>query len=57
MNYNEKKAAVREEAIQWQYEAAEKDYSYEELVEFQEHFEKLAKRYGLLGEFRENSIL
>jgi hypothetical protein len=30
--------------------------SWGELADWQEHFEKLGRRYGLLQEFRENSI-
>lgn len=32
-------------------------YSYGELVEFQEKFAKLGKRYGLIKELKENGIL
>lgn len=54
--YTRNKAVARQEAIDWQKDVANHDYSYGELVEFEEHFEKLGKRYGLLKEFRENGI-
>lgn len=55
--YQEKKEAARQEAIDWQYEAAEQDLSYGELAETQGRFERLGRRYGLLQEFRENAII
>ncbi|MBP5413556.1 MAG: hypothetical protein J6Y47_09935 [Bacteroidales bacterium] len=54
--YQERKAAARETAIQWQYENMDYQYSYEGLIILQEYFYKLGKRYGLLTEFRENGI-
>lgn len=54
--YARKKASARQEAIDWQKDVANHDYSYGELAEFVMHFEKLGKRYGLLKEFRENGI-
>lgn len=54
--YATKKAVARQEAIDWQNDFANHNYSYGELVEFGEHFEKLGRRYGLLKEFRENGI-
>lgn len=57
MTYQQKKEAARQEAIDWQYEAAEQNLSYGELADAQEHFEGLGRRYGLLQEFRENCII
>lgn len=54
--YARKKACARQEAIDWQNGVANHNYSYRELAEFGEHFEKLGRRYGLLKEFRENGI-
>ncbi len=56
MTYIDKKAEVRQEAIDWQTTWENNNYSLGEIVVFQEHFEKLGKRYGLLKEFRENAI-
>lgn len=56
MDYQTKKAKIRQEAIDWQIEASNKNYSYGELACFARHFEKLGKRFGLLREFRENAI-
>ena len=47
---------TRQEAIDWQNDFAKHNYSYGELAEFGEYFEKLGRRYGLLKEFRENGI-
>lgn len=46
-----------EEAIEWQLDFGNHSYSYGELNEFQYYFERLAKRYGLVKEFRENGII
>ena len=54
--YASNKAVARQEAIDWQNDFDNHNYSYGELAEAAEHFEKLGKRYGLLKEFRENGI-
>ena len=54
--YEVKKEMARQEAIDWQNEFCNHNYSYEELAEFGYYFEKLGRRYGLLKEFRENGI-
>lgn len=54
--YAIKKEMVRQEAIDWQNDLANYNYSYRELCEFVIYFEKLGRRYGLLKEFRENGI-
>lgn len=56
-NYQYYKAMAIDKAIEWQHNASEKQYSYGELAEFGEYFSKLAKRYGLIKEFRENGII
>ena len=53
-NYQVAKENAREQAREWQ--ITEDNYSYAELAYWQEYFEKLGKRYGLLTEFRENCI-
>lgn len=55
--YQDAKEKARNEAIDWQYEFAEHDYSYGELAYWQDYFEKKARRYGLVQEFRENGII
>ena len=57
MSYQERKAAAREKALDWQMDFANHDYSWMKLAEFSAYFEKLGKRYGLTEEFRENGIL
>lgn len=54
--YKMKKEMARQKAIDWQDDFRNHNYSYGELVEFEYHFEKLGRRYGLLKEFRENGI-
>lgn len=54
--YQERKEEIRNEAIEWQYDFSNHNYSYYELMEFGEYFYKLGKRYGLLKEFHENGI-
>lgn len=55
-NYQKRKEAARQKAIEWQYEASEQNLSYGQLAEIGNHFYELGKRYGLLREFRENAI-
>lgn len=56
-NYERRKDAARQKAIDWQYEVSQKNLSYGELAFFGNYFTKLAKRYGLVREFRENAII
>lgn len=57
MTYAEKKNRARELAIDWQLDFGNHDYSWGELAYFSAYFERLGKRYGLIGEFRENGII
>lgn len=57
MSYQERKAAAREKALEWQMNFDNHDYSWMELAEFSLYFEKLGRRYGLTEEFHENGIL
>jgi hypothetical protein len=56
-NYEKRKDAARQEAIEWQAEFSEHDYSYGEIAEQQAYFEQLARKYGLVREFKENGII
>ena len=56
-SYEKRKAAARETAVEWQLDFDKHDYTYGELAEFTEYFTKLAKRYGLTKEFKENGII
>lgn len=55
--YKKLKEKARQKAIEWQKEFSEKQIFYSELVEAQAYFEKQAKRYGLIKEFKENGII
>ena len=57
--YKELKEEAREKAIDWQNEIITEDEvpSLDEFCEQQYKFEKLAKRYGLVKEFKENAII
>lgn len=55
--YQHRKETARQEAIDWQANFADHNYSYGELFEFQSYFEELGRRFGLLTEFRENMII
>ena len=56
MTYTEAKAMARETATGWQHETSQINISCGELADAYERFNKLGKRFGLLGEFRENGI-
>lgn len=51
---DEQKEFVRNLALEWQLEEA--DYSYEEMVEFENFFKKYGNKLGLSEEFEENGI-
>lgn len=55
--YQEAKEKARNEAIEWQLDFGNHNYSYGELFYYSDYFEKLAKRYGLIKEFEENGII
>lgn len=55
--YQKAKGKAMDEAIMWQLDFNNHNYSYEELAYYGEYFERLARKYGLLREFRENGII
>lgn len=57
IKYQIKKQILRDEAIEWQNNFENKNYSYLELANIEEYFYKQGKKYGLLKEFRENGII
>lgn len=55
--YQRAKERARNKAIEWQYGFCEQSYSYGELAYWTNYFSGLAKRYGLVREFKENGII
>ena len=55
--YQIRKAAARDRAIAWQEEFNDKCLSWSDLSYWNSYFARLAKRYGLTNEFRENGII
>ena len=55
--YTRAKENARQKAMDWQTDYYNNNYSYGELIAFAEYFTRLAKRYGLMTEFRENGII
>lgn len=55
--YQMEKERARNEAIQWQHDFDNHNYSYEELYYQQLRFEKISRQYGLRKEFIENGII
>lgn len=55
--YQIAKSKVRDKVVEWQSSFCNQNYSYGELVYWQDYFGRLAKRYGLVREFRENAII
>lgn len=55
--YQRAKARVRDKAVEWQSGFCDHNYSYGELVYYGEYFVRLARRYGLVREFKENGII
>jgi len=54
--YATAKERIRQEAIDWQIDIAERSPSWGELAEASDYFAKYGKKYGLLKEFHENGI-
>lgn len=54
--YQKNKQRIREEAIEWQADFPNHNYSWGEIAYFEDYFRRQGKRYGLLTEFRENGI-
>lgn len=52
-----KKDILRDFAIEWQLDFANRNYSYGELLEWQGFFEEYGRKYGLLREFKENCTI
>lgn len=55
--YKIKKAETIQAAQEWQTTTATTCQSWQEIAESVAHFEKLARRYGLIKEFKENGII
>jgi len=55
--YQKAKEKARNEAIDWQADFANHNYSHGELAYFSDYFETKARRYGLVKEFREEGII
>ena len=55
--YTRAKENARQKAMDWQTDYYNNNYSYGELIAFAEYFTRLAKRYGLMTEFRESGII
>lgn len=55
--YQMERERARNEAIEWQNDLCNHDYSYGELIYWEDYFRGLAKRYGLVEEFEENGII
>lgn len=55
--YKKNKERARQRAISWQHDFENHNYSYGEIAANQDYFYKLARRYGLINEFKENAII
>lgn len=54
--YKERKASLKELAIEWQLHFSTLNWSYGELADIQDYFYRNAEKYGFLTEFKENGI-
>lgn len=55
--YRKAQERARNKAVEWQIDFNNHNYSYGELIYYGNYFDKLARRYGLVKEFRENGII
>lgn len=56
-SYQRGKNAARAQAIQWQADFPDRSIPWTAIASEQRHLEQLARRYGLIREFRENAII
>jgi hypothetical protein len=56
-NYQKQKEKARQKAIEYQLNEEKQTVFWSEICFFSNYFYKLAKRYGLIKEFRENCII
>lgn len=56
-NFEEEREVARQEAIEWQADFSNHNYSWGELANWQEHFRELGEKYNLTEEFQENGII
>lgn len=55
--YQRKKEELRNEAIDWQADFSNHSYSWWDIADYQDDFERRARKFGLIREFRENGII
>lgn len=55
--YQRRKEQARQKAIAWQNDFGNKAHTGWDLVDAYAYFERLAQRFGLVREFRENGII
>ena len=55
--YQRAKERARDKAVEWQLDFDNHNYSWGELAYYGNYFERLAKKYGLVKEFKENGII
>lgn len=55
--YQQQKEKARQEAKEYQHNFCDNNYTWQEVAGYSAYFSKLAKRYGLIKEFRENGII
>ena len=55
--YQEKKEALRNEAIQFQHDIIENNLNWWDYYDYLIELEKKARKYGLVKEFKENAII
>ena len=55
--YQQAKNKIRDLAAYWQSDFGNNNYSWLELLQWQEFFSIKVKQYGLVNEFRENGII
>jgi len=55
--YQRAKERARDKAVEWQMDFCNQNYSYGELAYWGDYFRGLAKRCGLVREFKENGII
>lgn len=55
--YQTRKEAARAAALEWNHRTTSESLSYSEIADALDKLEALARRYGLVREFRENGVI
>ena len=57
MTYKEKKEKARQFAMNWQNNFYKMTYDWQAVIQWNERWQKIGRKYGLVKEFKENGVI